>query len=142
MVIKSNNQKLIDSFLRFSEELSNYQEKDNINLSQYSLNKYSKFINDYINESFIEIISEKFKESIMQKRPNNIEYDENTYFIINTISNIYNNSCIKYKKVTNDKLKNFVELIDEFCRSKLIIGVCDSLFVSIERNEKIGRAHV
>ena len=135
LVIKSNNQKLIDSFLRFSEELSNYQEKDNINLSQYSLNKYSKFINDYINESFIEIISEKFKESIMQKRPNNIEYDENTYFIINTISNIYNNSCIKYKKVTNDKLKNFVELIDEFCRSKLIIGVCDSLFVSIERNE-------
>ncbi len=135
LVIKSNNEKLDDSFHRFIEELSNSQEKDNINLSQYSLNKYSKFINDYISESFIELISDKFRESIMQKRSNNIEYDENTYFIINTISNIYNNFCIKYKKVTNDKLKNFIELIDEFCKSKLIIGFCDSLFVSIERNE-------
>ena len=29
----------------------------------------------------------------------------------------------------------FIELIEEFCGSKLIIGVCDNLFVSIERNE-------
>ena len=135
LTLKSNNEKLINYFLQFCEELLKNQEKDNVNLSQYSLNKYSKFINDYINESFIEFISEKFKESIMQKKPNNIEYDENTYFIINTISNIYNNSCIQYKKVSNDKLITFIELIEEFCGSKLIIGVCDNLFVSIERNE-------
>ena len=135
LILKSNNEKLIDSFLKFCEELLKNKEKDNINLSQYSMNKYSKFINDYINESFIEFISEKFKESIMQKRPNNIEYNDDIYFIINTISNIYNNLCIKYKKISNDKLKSFNELIEEFCRSKLIIGVCDSLFVSIERNE-------
>ena len=136
LVIKSDNEKLLYPFLKFCGELSITSEEDNINLSRYSLNKYSKFINNNcLDESFIEFISEQFKELVMQKRPNNIEYDENLYFIINTINNIYQNSCIKYKNIPNDKMKSFIELIEEFCESKIIIGVCDNLFVSIERNE-------
>ena len=135
LVIKSDNEKLTISFLKLCEELFKNNEEESINLSQYSLNKYSKFINENINESFIEFISEKFKELFMEKRPNNIEYDDNTYFIINSISNIYNNLCIKYKKVSNDKLNSFIKLIEEFCGSNLINGICDNLFISIEKNE-------
>ena len=135
LVIKSDNEKLTFSFLKLCEELNKNNEEESINLSHYSLNKYSKLINDNINESFIEYISEKFKELFMEKRPNNIEYDDNAYFIINTISNIYNNLCIKYKKISNNKLDSFIKLIDEFCGSNLINGVCDNLFMTIERNE-------
>ena len=135
LVIKSDNEKLTISFLKLCEELFKNNEEESINLSQYSLNKYSKFINENINESFIEFISEKFKELFMEKRPNNIEYDDYTYFIINSISNIYNNLCIKYKKISNDKLNSFIKLIEEFCGSNLINGICDNLFISIEKNE-------
>ena len=134
LVIKSNNKKIQISFIKFCEELIKNSE-ENINLGLYSLNKYSKLINNYNNESFIDYIIDKFREIFMQKRPNNIEYNEHTYFIINTINNMYNNSCIKFKNYSNDKLIPFVELIDEFCENKLIIGVCDSLFLSIEKNE-------
>ena len=135
LTLKSNNEKLLNSFYRFCEELFENSE-EGFNLGKYSLNKYSKSINNNcINGSFIEYLSEKFKESIMDKRPNNIEFDENIYFLINTISNIYNKCCIKYKNVPNEKLKSFIELIEEFCESGSIIGLCDSLFVSIERNE-------
>jgi hypothetical protein len=81
LVIKSDNEKLTFSFLKLCEELNKNNEEESINLSHYSLNKYSKLINDNINESFIEYISEKFKELFMEKRPNNIEYDDNVYFI-------------------------------------------------------------
>ena len=135
LVLKSCSEKVQFSFLKFCEELIKDSKEENINLSQYSLNKYSKIINDYMNEPFIDFISEKFSETFMQKRPSSIEFNENTYFVINTINNIYNNSCIKYNNLPNDKLNSFIELIEEFCGSKLIIGVCDHLFMSIEKNE-------
>ena len=134
LVVKSNNKNVQISFIKFCEELIKNSE-ENINLGLYSLNKYSKIINNYNNESFIDYIIDKFRETFMQKRPNNIEYNDNTYFIINTMSNIYNNSCIKYKNYSNEKLIPFIDLIDEFCENKLIIGVCDYLFESIEKNE-------
>ena len=68
LVIKSDNEKLTFSFLKLCEELNKNNEEESINLSHYSLNKYSKLINDNINESFIEYISEKFKELFMEKR--------------------------------------------------------------------------
>ena len=134
LVVKSNNKNVQISFIKFCEELIKNSE-ENVNLGLYSLNKYSKIINNYNNESFIDYIIDKFRETFMQKRPNNIEYNDNTYFIINTMSNIYNNSCIKYKNYSNEKLIPFIDLIDEFCENKLIIGVCDYLFESIEKNE-------
>ena len=133
---KSNDEKILYSFHKLCEELIKNSVEENINLGLYSLNKYSKVINNYyINESFIDYISDKFKEALMQKRPNNIEYDDNIYFLINTISNIYNKVCIKYNIIPNDKLNSFIELIEEFCDPKLIIGVCDNLFISIEKND-------
>ena len=134
LVVKSNNKKVQISFIKFCEELIKNSE-ENINLGLYSLNKYSKLINNYNNESFIDYIIDKFRETFMQKRPNNIEYNDNTYFIINTISNMYNNSCIKYKNHPSEKLFSFIDLIDELCENKLIIGICDYLFESIEKNE-------
>ena len=133
---KSNDDKILFSFYELCEELIKTSSEENINLGYYSLNKYSKVINNhYIKESFIEYISEKFKEAVMQKRPNNIEFDDNLYFLINTISNIYNKVCIKYKNIPNEKLNPFIDLIEEFCDPKYIIGVCDNLFISIEKNE-------
>jgi len=133
---KSNDDKIMFSFYELCEELIKTSSEENINLGYYSLNKYSKVINNhYIKESFIEYISEKFKEAVMQKRPNNIEFDDNLYFLINTISNIYNKVCIKYKNIPNEKLNPFIDLIEEFCDPKYIIGVCDNLFISIEKNE-------
>ena len=133
---KSNDDKILFSFYELCEELIKTSSEENINLGYYSLNKSSKVINNhYIKESFIEYISEKFKEAVMQKRPNNIEFDDNLYFLINTISNIYNKVCIKYKNIPNEKLNPFIDLIEEFCDPKYIIGVCDNLFISIEKNE-------
>ena len=135
LTIKSNNKKVQFSFIKFCEELIKNSIEENINLGLYSLNKYSKLINNYNNESFIDYIMDKFRETFMQKMPKNIEFNDNTYFIINTISNIYNNSCIKYKNYSNEKLLTFIELIDEFCENKMITGVCDYLFLSIETND-------
>ena len=133
---KSNDDKILYSFYELCEELIKTSSEENIKLGHYSLNKYSKVINNhYIKESFIDYISEKFKEAVMQKRPNNIEYDDNIYFLINTISNIYNKACIKYNNIPNDKLNSLIDLTEEFCDPKYIIGVCDNLFISIEKNE-------
>ena len=132
LVLKSNNSnvKLFESFYKLCGELQKSPEQLNKHLSNYSLNKFSKNISN-INESFRDYIIERFKEIFISKRPNNIPFDENTYFVINTISNIYNNESLK-----NDiKLKNLNDIIDDFCGTKLIIGVLDCLFMSIETNE-------
>ena len=83
LTIKSNNKKVQFSFIKFCEELIKNSIEENINLGLYSLNKYSKLINNYNNESCIDYIMDKFRETFMQKMPKNIEFNDNTYFIIN-----------------------------------------------------------
>ena len=134
LVLKCNNDdvKIFESFYKLCIELQKSSDEINKQVSNYALNKYSKNVNNYISESFCDYIIEKFKGMFIQKRPNNIVYDENAYFVINTISNIYNNDKIENKK---NKLDYINETINDFCERKLIIGVIDYLFQSIERNE-------
>ena len=133
LVLKCNNDdvKIFESFYKLCIELQKSSDEINKQVSNYALNKYSKNVNNYISESFCDYIIEKFKGMFIQKRPNNIVYDENAYFVINTISNIYNNDKIENK----NKLDYINETINDFCERKLIIGVIDYLFQSIERNE-------
>ena len=133
LALKSNNKdtKVFESFYKLCHELLKSPDEINKTLSNYSLNRYSKFINNYLNDSFCDYIIEKFNEIFIQKRPNNIAFDDNTYFVINTISNIYNNDKIQNESAIN-KLN---EEINGFCGSKLIIGVIDNLFFSIEKEE-------
>ena len=133
LVLKCNNDdvKLFESFYKLCIELQKSSDEFNKQISNYALNKYSKNVNNYLSESFCDYIMEKFKGMFIQKRPNNIVYDENAYFVINTISNIYNNDKIENK----NKLDYINETINDFCERKLIIGVIDYLFQSIERNE-------
>ena len=132
LVIKSNNEnaKLFESFFKLCLDLHKNSEEINQKISNYSLNKYSKLINNSISDSFCDYILEQFKEIFIQKRPNNIIYDENAFFVINTLNNLYNNTN-EYK----NKMDIIKDTINDFCDRKLIIGVIDCLFVSIERNE-------
>ena len=133
LVLKSNNKdiKLFESFYKLCRDLLKSPDEMNKQLNNYAMNKYSKNINNYLNDSFCDYIVEKFNEIFIQKRPNNIVFDDNTYFVINTIDNIYNNENIE----NEDKMNNLNEIINDFCGSKLIIGVIDNLFISIEKNE-------
>ena len=133
LVLKSNNEnaKVFESFYKFCIDLNKNSEEENKQISNYALNKYSKTINFCLNDSFCDYIMEQFKETFIQKRPNSLEYDENAFFVINTINNIYNNQTIE----NNSKMDDLRDIIKDFCDSKLIIGIIDYLFVSIERNE-------
>ena len=136
LVIKSNNKdiKLFESFYKLCKDLQKSPDVLDKHLSNYAMNKYSKNINNYLNDSFCDFIVDKFNEIFIQKRPNNIVFDESTYFVVNTIDNIYNNEKLDNEDNEN-KINKLNELINDFCGSKLIIGVIDNLFISIEKNE-------
>ena len=134
LVLKSNNKdtKLFESFYKLCRELHKNSEEINKHISNYSLNKYSKFSNNYLNDAFCDYILEQFKEIYLMKRPKDIVYDENAFFVINTLMNIYNHcDTIENKK----KVDLINDTINDFCDKKLIIGVIDCLFSSIEKNE-------
>ena len=137
LVLKCNNPsvKIFESFYKLCDDLQRSPEEMNKHLSNYCLNKFSKNCssNNFAVESLIDYITEKFNEMFMKNRPNNIQYNENTYFIINTVSNLYTNK--KLRKETGTIMNNLIEKIDDFCGNKLIIGVIDYLFISIENNE-------
>ena len=137
MVLKCNNPsvKIFESFYKLCDDLQRSPEEINKHLSNYCLNKFSKSCssNNFAVESLIDYISEKFNEMFMKNRPNNIQFNENTYFIISTVSNLYTNK--KLRNETGSIMNNLIEEIDDFCGNKLIIGVIDYLFISIENNE-------
>ena len=133
LISKSSNDnvKLFESFYKLCLDLQKGLEKTHKHLGNYAINKYSKYINAFLNDNLYDNIEEKFKEIFIQKGPNKILFDENTYYVINTISNIYTNDKIENEKKMND----LNELINDFCGSKLVIRVIDNLFISIEKNE-------
>ena len=132
LALKTNNsdQKVFDSFYKLCIDLQKSPEEMNQKLGNYAINKYSKNLNKYLNDSFYDDIVEKFKETFIQKRPSTLQFDDYTYFVINTIANIYTN-----EKIDNNEINDLNGLIDDFCGSKLIIAVIDNLFMSIEKNE-------
>ena len=133
LISKSNNDnvKLFESFYKLCLDLQKGLEKTHKHLGNYAINKYSKNINTYLNDNLYDNIVEKFNEIFIQKAPNKIPFDENTYYVINTISNIYTN-----EKIDNEaKMNDLHGLINDFCGSKLVIRVIDHLFISIEKNE-------
>ena len=132
LALKANNneQKVFESFYNICIDLQKSKEEADQKLGNYAINKYSQNLTRYLNDTFYDNIVEKFNETFMLKRSDTIPFDENTYFIINTISNIYTNDKIDNKNKKDD----LNGLISEFCGSKLIIGVIDNLFMSIEKN--------
>ncbi len=132
--LKSGNEKIINSFYKLCEELMRTNDEENIKLSYYSMNKFSKLMNNDINDTFIDYITDKFKIFI-KKPPNCIEFNEEVYFTINTISNIYNRCCIKYNGAINDKFKNLNGFVEDFCKDKIIKEIIDYLFMSIETSK-------
>ena len=127
LVIKSNDNSLFDSYYKLCGELHKSSNEIFKKLSSYSLNKCSKLYNNTspLSDSFLNYIIEKFKELFIQKRPNVIVFDDFTYFIINTVSNIY-------KK---EKPTQLSQLISEYCVSNNCVTIIDTLFKNIEINE-------
>ena len=131
LAIKANNneQKVDESFYNLCTELQKSPEEIEQKLSNYAMNKHSKFLTSDLNDSFYDNIVLKFNEII--KRPSSLSFDDNTYFVFNTISNIYTN-----EKIDNeDKINDLKGIISDFCGSKSIIGVIDNLFMSIGKND-------
>lgn len=137
LALKCNNPsvKIFESFYKLCDDLQRSPEEMNKHLSNYCLNKFSKNCgsNNFAVESLIDYITEKFNEIFMRNRPNNIQFNDNTYFVISTVSNLYTNK--KLKNEAGTIMNNLIENIDDFCGNKLILGVIEYLFISIENNE-------
>ena len=133
LALKSNNNdiKVFESFYNLCGDLQKSPDEIHKHLGNYAMNKYSKYIHITLNDSFYDNIVEKFNETFIQKRPSSISFDENAYYVINTISNIYINEKIE----NENKMNDLNGIINDFCGSKLISGVIDNLFFSIEKNE-------
>lgn len=136
LVVKSNNTnvKLFEAFYKLCEDLQQSPDEENKHLSYYALNKYSKISTNVLDKTFYIYLSEKFKEVFVQKLSNNIKLDEYTFFVISTISNSYNNEQFKYNDDMRE-IQNIKTDIEDFCGNRIIFGIIESLFNSIEKNE-------
>ena len=126
LVVKSNDNSLFDSYYKLCGELQKNSNVTYMKLSSYSLNKFTKlYYNSSLSDSFLNYIIEKFKETFIQKRPNVIPFDDITYFVINTVANIYQ----------KEKPSQLSQLINEYCVSNNCVTIIDTLFKNIEINE-------
>ena len=126
LVIKSNDNSLFDAYYKLCGDLKKNSNEIYKILGSYSLNKFSKSYNNLpLSDSFLNYVIEKFKEIFIQKRPNVILFDDVTYFIINTVSNIYE----------KEKPTQLSQLISEYCVSNNCVTIIDTLFKNIEINE-------
>ena len=116
-----------DSLFSFSNELSKDKNVFNQNLSQYIINKYSKFYQGALSDSLQNYIISKFEENFIQKKFNIENITDDDYIIINTLNNIY----------LQDKTVNLNEVVEKLYGNdyKTIINLFNELFEFMDKEE-------
>ena len=76
--VNNNEQKVFESFYNICIDLQKSKEEMKQKLGNYAINKHSKNMMKYFNDSFYDNIVEKFNKTFMLKMPDTIPFDENT----------------------------------------------------------------
>ena len=127
LVIESNEHKSFESLFALSNELLKSNDNFSHKLSQYILNKYSKFYTGALSNLLENHIIAKFDESFIQNKFSIEKMTDDDYNILNTLNNIY----------LQDKTDNLNEIVDKLYGNdyKAIINIFDELFEYMDKEE-------
>lgn len=126
LVIESNEHKLFELLFSFCNELTKTKNNFNLKLHNYIINKYSKIYSGALSDLLQRYIIDKFDGAFVQKKITIDELNDNCYYVLNTINNIY----------LQDKPVNLQDIIDKFYgNSKSIIDIFDKLFEFMDKDE-------
>ena len=89
LVIESNEHKSFESLFSLSNELLKGNDIFNQNLSQYLINKYSKFYTGALSNLLENHIRTKFDEKLIQDKFSIEKINDDYYNTLNTLNNIY-----------------------------------------------------
>ena len=127
LVIESNEHKAFESLFSFCNELLKDKTIFNQNLSQYIINKYSKFYQGALSNLLHNHILSKFDESFIQKKFAIDNMTDDDYNTLNTINNIY----------LQDKTTNLNEIVDKLYGDdyKTITNIFNELFEYMDKED-------
>ena len=126
LVIESNEHKLFELLFSFCNELTKTKNNFNLKLHNYIINKYSKIYSGALSDLLQRYIIDKFDGAFVQKKITIDELNDNSYYVLNTINNIY----------LQDKPVNLQDIIDKFYgNNKSIIDIFDKLFEFMDKDE-------
>ena len=127
LVIESNEHKSFESLFSLSNELLKGNDTLNQNLSQYIINKYSKFYTGALSSLLENHIIAKFDENFIQNKFSIEKITDDNYNTLNTLNNIY----------LQDKTDNLNEIVDKLFRDdyKTIINIFNELFEYMDKDE-------
>ena len=127
LVIESNEHKSFESLFSLSNELLKGNDIFNQNLSQYLINKYSKFYTGALSNLLENHIRTKFDEKLIQDKFSIEKINDDYYNTLNTLNNIY----------LQDKTENLNEIINKLFGDdyKTIINIFDEIFKYMDKND-------
>ena len=127
LVIESNEHKSFESLSSFCNELLKGKNTFDQNLSQYMINKYSKFYQGALSSLLENSIILKFDENFIQKKFCIENATDDDYYTLNTLNNIY----------LQDKTNNLIEIVDKLYGDdyKIIISLFNELFEYMDKDE-------
>ena len=127
LVIESNEHKSFESLFSLSNELLKGNDTFNQNLSQYIINKYSKYYTGALSSLLENHIIAKFDENFIQNKFSIEKITDDNYNTLNTLNNIY----------LQDKTDNLNEIVDKLFRDdyKTIINIFNELFEFMDKDE-------
>lgn len=127
LVIESNEHKLFELLFSLCNELTKTKNSFNLKLHNYIINKYSKIYSGALSDLLQRYIIDKFDNAFVQKKISVEELNDDNYYVLNTINNIY----------LQDKPANLQDIIDKFYGNsyKAIIDIFDKLFEFMDKDE-------
>ena len=126
LIIESNEHKLFELLFSFCNELTKIKNNFNLKLHNYIINKYSKIYSGALSDLLQRYIIDKFDGIFVQKKITIDELNDDSYYVLNTINNIY----------LQDKPANLQDIIDKFYgNNKTIIDIFDKLFEFMDKDE-------
>jgi len=127
LVIESNEHKLFELLFSFCNELIKTKNNFNLKLHNYIINKYSKIYSGALSDLLQRYIIDKFDGAFIQKKITIDELNDDNYYVLNTLNNIY----------LQDKPVNLQDIIDKFFGNsyKTIIDIFDKLFEFMDKDE-------
>lgn len=137
LIIKANEHKLFESFFSLERDLIKTKDEFTSKIYFYLINKYSKLYSGALSDLLQRYIIDKFDETYLQKNLTINEINDENYYIINTIDNIY----------LQDKPTNLKDIIDKFFGDnyKKIIDIFNKLFEYMDKegnNQEIFASNV
>ena len=137
LVIKANEHKLFETLFYLEKDLIKTKNEFTSKLYFYIINKYSKFYSGALSDLLQRYIIAKFDETYLQKTFSINEINDEYYYIINTIDNIF----------LQDKPTNLKEIVEQFYGDnyKKIIDIFDKLFEYMDKegnNQEIFKSNL